>query len=132
MVALARRPDDVGSAGNGDLDDHQPDPAGRGVHENGLAGADAGRGERMDRGGAGQHQPPGRLPAHRRRLRNDRRRRITSSSAYPPSTPIGDHLVPHGDRPGRTDRLAADLRHHAGGLEPQAHRQAGAVPIEPL
>jgi hypothetical protein len=34
-------------------------------------------------------------------------------------------LIPYGNRPGRTDRLTADLRHNTCCLEPQAHRQRG-------
>ncbi len=125
MVALTRGPNDVRSAGDGDLDDHQPNPSRSGMHQYGLPHPYTGRGERMHRSGAGQHQPPGRLPAHRRRLRDDRRCRDHDLIGVSTVDAISDDLVPYGNRPGRTDRLTADLRHNTCCLEPQAHRQRG-------
>jgi hypothetical protein len=111
-----------------ELDRHQPHPAGGAVHQHGVALADAGRGERVHRGGAGEHQAGRLLPAQGRRLGHQRGRRDDELGGVAAGDAEPDDLVPHGQGDVRTDR-----GDHAGHLEAEAPRQrAGSVPNAPV
>ncbi len=68
MVALAGGADHPGPQGAGDLDGQVADPAGGGVHQDGVAGAHAHRPQRLEGGEPGQRQSAGLRPVQRGRL----------------------------------------------------------------